>query len=131
MLCEWSRQGSLSVDRLGQIFSARELKAAFAAIAANNLLEGDVLVGLDPVPDRGGGRLAEGFQSLLLPWRIVPKIKRFLGWRGHEYDQGLVAPACMGPPIRRHGPSQAVLDLDLKSPVHRQRGKVDDQQYHR
>ena len=26
--------GSLSVDRLGQIFSARELKAAFAAIAA-------------------------------------------------------------------------------------------------
>ena len=73
--------GSLSVDRLGQIFSARELKAAFAAIAANNLLEGDVLVGLDPVPDRGGDRLAEVFQGLLLPWRIVPKIKRFLGWR--------------------------------------------------
>ena len=81
MLCEWSRQGSLSVDRLGQIFSARELKAAFAAIAANNLLEGDVLVGLDPVPDRGGDRLAEVFQGLLLPWRIVPKVKRFLGWR--------------------------------------------------
>ena len=76
-----SRQESASVGLLYEIFSARELKAAFAAIAANNLLEGDVLVGSHPVPDSGGDRLAEVFQGLLLPWRIVPKVKRFLGWR--------------------------------------------------
>src|SRR6516225_4704121 len=78
MLREWSRQGSLSVDRLGQIFSARELKTAFAAIAADHLLDGDVVVGLDLVPDGGGDRLTEVFQGLLLPRRIVPKLKRFL-----------------------------------------------------
>ena len=68
------------VGRLSQIFAARELKAAFAAIAADHLFDGNVLVLLDLVPDRDGDRLAEVFQGLLLPWCVVPKIKRFLGW---------------------------------------------------
>ena len=68
-----SRQGSSSVGcLLRQIFPARELKAAFAAIAADNLLDGDVLVELDLVPDRDGDRLAQVFQGLFLPGRIVP-----------------------------------------------------------
>src|SRR6516225_10272340 len=81
------------IGRLSQICSARKLKTAFAAIAADNLLDGDVLVGRDLVPDGDGDRLAEVFQGLLLPGRIVPKIERFLGGRRHEHDQRLVTPA--------------------------------------
>src|SRR5262249_51835529 len=69
-------RGSSSVGcLLRQIFPARELKAAFAAIAADNLLDGDVLVGLDLAPDGEGDGLAEVFQRLLLPQRIVPEIE--------------------------------------------------------
>ena len=127
-----SRQGSSSVGcLLRQIFPARELKAAFAAIAADNLLDGDVLVGLDLAPDGDGNGLAEVFQRLLLPRRIVPEIERLLRRRRHEHDQRLVAPACTQPPVRWHGPFQAVLDLGLKRPIHRERGNVHGQQDHR
>src|SRR5215831_123364 len=36
----------------------------------------------------------------------------------------------MQPPIRRHGLLQAVLHLNLKRPVRRDRGSVHDRQYH-
>src|SRR5215831_19458613 len=109
-----SRQGSSSVGcLLRQIFPARELKAAFAAIAADNLLDGDVLVGLDLAPDGDGNGLAEVFERLLLPRRIVPEIERLLRRRRHEHDQRLVAPTGTQPPVRWHGPFQGLLDLDL------------------
>src|SRR5262249_3805007 len=93
------RRGSQLVGRRSQIFSARELEAPFAAIAADNWLDGDVLVGPDLVPDDDGDRLTEVFQGFLLPGRIVPEIERFLDRRRHDHDQRLVAPACTQPPV--------------------------------
>ena len=62
------------VGGVGQIFSTQELKAAFSAIAADHLLDGNVLVGLDLIPDRARDRFTQVFQGLLLPWRIVPRL---------------------------------------------------------
>ena len=74
-------QGWRLVGGLSQVFSARELKAAFAAIATDNLLDGNVLVGLDLIPYRDGDRLAKVFQGLPLPRSIIPEIERLLGRR--------------------------------------------------
>jgi len=60
----------------------------------------------------------------------MPEIERLLGRRRHKHDQRLIAPACTQPPVRRHSFFQAVLDLDLKRPIHRERGNVHGQQDH-
>jgi hypothetical protein len=53
-----SRQESASVGLLYEIFSARELKAAFPTIAPNNLLHRDVLVAVDLAPNGSRDRFA-------------------------------------------------------------------------